>query len=466
MLSAENNENKDVLFLRFVGRNKLLVSLGRFDEAAASCREGAEKFEKEPGPFSSYMLTFIYNRLGIISLLTCIHTKAFDYLPYFKKASDYYNENPVPVRGPITHTNVTAYVCQISYPAEKGQYERSISAIREAIPYTDNSLSGLLYGVDDLAQAEFDYFRGNLSGAEQYARQAVLKAREKQQYEIESRGLFFLLRIALNAGNSKDVQDILGQLNAQLETEEYLNRFTLYDIITGWFYAQIGLPSRVAPWLRDDAGGDDEAKNFLYDLETLVKAKCFFVEKRYAESSKVLKHWIPQTPPGFLLGRLEMTLLEALNCHYLEAGPEKAAGAFRTAYVISASNSFDMPFIELGEDMRLLSRDGKNSGIPPAWLEAVQNKASAYGKKILMAAGEFLETERNGKTAPYLTRREREVLGGLSQGLTREEIAEGSSISLNTVKSVIRSVYNKLGAINRADAVRIATSMGLLKTGH
>jgi LuxR family maltose regulon positive regulatory protein len=51
------------------------------------------------------------------------------------------------------------------------------------------------------------------------------------------------------------------------------------------------------------------------------------------------------------------------------------------------------------------------------------------------------------------------VLTGLSQGLTREEIAGASGISLNTVKSVIRSVYNKLGALNRADAVRIAANL-------
>jgi LuxR family maltose regulon positive regulatory protein len=55
-----------------------------------------------------------------------------------------------------------------------------------------------------------------------------------------------------------------------------------------------------------------------------------------------------------------------------------------------------------------------------------------------------------------------EVLTGLSQGLTREEIAGLSAISVNTVKSTIRSIYNKLGAVNRADAIRIATALGLV----
>jgi LuxR family maltose regulon positive regulatory protein len=65
--------------------------------------------------------------------------------------------------------------------------------------------------------------------------------------------------------------------------------------------------------------------------------------------------------------------------------------------------------------------------------------------------------------AASLSRREKEVLTGLSQGFTRNEIAGLFSLSVNTVKSIIRSVYNKLGAVNRADAVRIATQLGLLE---
>jgi DNA-binding NarL/FixJ family response regulator len=75
------------------------------------------------------------------------------------------------------------------------------------------------------------------------------------------------------------------------------------------------------------------------------------------------------------------------------------------------------------------------------------------------------QSQPAGKTAKLrvsLSRREQDVLTGLSQGLTREEIAGLSSISINTVKSVISSVYNTLGAVNRADAVRIATSLGLV----
>jgi LuxR family maltose regulon positive regulatory protein len=47
--------------------------------------------------------------------------------------------------------------------------------------------------------------------------------------------------------------------------------------------------------------------------------------------------------------------------------------------------------------------------------------------------------------------------------MTRHEIAEELNISENTVKSFISSIYNKLGAINRADAILLAKNRGYLE---
>jgi LuxR family maltose regulon positive regulatory protein len=54
------------------------------------------------------------------------------------------------------------------------------------------------------------------------------------------------------------------------------------------------------------------------------------------------------------------------------------------------------------------------------------------------------------------------MLQYLSQGMTREEIADFLSLSVNTVKSAIQNIYSKLGAVNKADAVRIGSSLGII----
>lgn len=61
-----------------------------------------------------------------------------------------------------------------------------------------------------------------------------------------------------------------------------------------------------------------------------------------------------------------------------------------------------------------------------------------------------------------LTEREQEVLQLLAQGLANKQIAAQLGISAHTVKFHISSIYGKLGATNRTDAVRIGLQVGLI----
>lgn len=61
-----------------------------------------------------------------------------------------------------------------------------------------------------------------------------------------------------------------------------------------------------------------------------------------------------------------------------------------------------------------------------------------------------------------LTRREREVLALLGEGLTNRSIARRLDISEHTVKFHLNSLMAKLGAESRTDAVIRATKLGLL----
>jgi LuxR family transcriptional regulator, maltose regulon positive regulatory protein len=61
-----------------------------------------------------------------------------------------------------------------------------------------------------------------------------------------------------------------------------------------------------------------------------------------------------------------------------------------------------------------------------------------------------------------LTDREISVLRLLSSPLTHREIGETLFISLNTVKSHVRSLYQKLTISSREEAVRKGRELGLL----
>ena len=67
------------------------------------------------------------------------------------------------------------------------------------------------------------------------------------------------------------------------------------------------------------------------------------------------------------------------------------------------------------------------------------------------------------RSGPRLTRREQDVLEHVARGLGNKQIAVRLGISERTVKFHVSSVFTKLGASNRAEAVTRAAQAGLIR---
>ena len=63
---------------------------------------------------------------------------------------------------------------------------------------------------------------------------------------------------------------------------------------------------------------------------------------------------------------------------------------------------------------------------------------------------------------PVLTQREKEILRSLIQGQSNKEISESFYVSVETVKSHIKSIYQKLQVRNRVEAVNVALKRNVL----
>ena len=465
----DKNENDKIdqnfLFLRYVTRAGMLLNLGRYDESRAELNQSIAKFEAMPSSeFRSLVLSACYNTLGSLSILTYRITRDISRThEYFRQGDYYYTQHPYTASSPLSSAGVASYANLIGHPPRKGEFEEFIEAIARCIPHTTHGINGHLGGMDSLCRAELAFYKGDLPGAETHAREAVSRARDKGQYGIENRGLFYLLRIHLYNGNDPSGLETWRQMEAQLDIQEYVNRYTIHDIITGWFYTQIGEIEEIAPWLRNEVEENETNLLVIHSFETMVKAKSLYAEKRCEEALNFIRRKDVRGGLGsFHLGLLEITVLEAAILWRM--GDE--AGALKTleeAYAISAAYSLDMPFIELGEDMRIMAAAALNSGkyaLPKPWLEMIRNKASVYGKKLIAVAEHFRNDRRK---VPFLSSQELSILTGISRGFTREKIAGDVSLSISSVKNIIKTIYGKLGALNRADAIRIATGLGILK---
>ena len=470
----KTDQTQALLFLQHVTRPSLLFKLGRFEEAKKLLETSIAEFEALPdGKTKSWILSACYNTLGILGIYHYQQYKDGKHIvKCFERAKYHYEQNPNVTVNLISMTSIGWYANKIGLIPKVSELEQFVDAIVQSVPYAAFSMCGYLSGADSLCKAELAFFQGDLNSAEQYAREAIFKARENRQYEIEHKSLFYLLRINLYIGNTAAGLQAWTHMKALLDKPDFPNRFTLFDISSGWMYAHLGAADCVASWLSNKHEENTYSIHNVY--EALVKAKALFTQNRFYEALELLDRDDVRNSLGtFYFGMLEITVLKTIL--YKRIGDKASAlkmfeSAYEMALIPSGDGTkntmrFDMPFIEMGKDMSILAGSTLTKNVwqsKRAWLKAIHTKASVYEKKLSITQDQWSRDKGKG-SAPFLMGQELAVLSGISKGLTREEIACDVDFSVTTVKNIIKNVYTKLGAINRADAIRIAASLDLLK---
>jgi LuxR family transcriptional regulator, maltose regulon positive regulatory protein len=130
-----------------------------------------------------------------------------------------------------------------------------------------------------------------------------------------------------------------------------------------------------------------------------------------------------------------------------------AAVALDRALAVAEREPFLAPFLINGPTVREL-------------LEAQASGGTEHPALLEMLLGGLGHRRDDGDTlSEPLTARELKILRYLPTMLSNAEIGAELFVSLNTVKTHLRSIYRKLGAGGRADAVERARLLGLLPSG-
>ena len=444
-------------------RGRLLLSLGRIDQAVEEMRAVIEKTEHlEDTPDNRRKLMGAYYVLGHAHMISCNDTGVYDFADYFRRAEEYAQGSGFVPRGSMRVATVAPYILRIGCGGA-GEPEKYVQALAEAVPCVARLMDGCMHGLDDLARAELAYYQGDMAACKRYAMQALFKAQEKGQAEIGNRALFFLMRAGLASGKYPAVKDAIQQMDTQLDSPAFLNRYIRYDIQTGWFYGSIGQKELVAEWLKSDFAVS-RSQTVISNYEDFARCKYYLGEQQYHTILAMLSSRTGKFDIGrYLLGQIGIAIHQAV-CLYNLKDQEGAFAALRQAYALAAPNSLNMIFIELGNHMRTLAAAAQKAGgcgLPEEWLEDMQKKAATYAKRVGQVRSQYRQAE-GLEDGVQLTQKETDLLRDLSHGLSRTESAAARGISINTVKMMLQYVYEKLGAENSMDAVRIAFAKGLL----
>ena len=167
---------------------------------------------------------------------------------------------------------------------------------------------------------------------------------------------------------------------------------------------------------------------------------------------------VESADPDVLLLDLEMPELDGVGV--LRALRESGARVRAIVFTVFDTDERIIAAVEAGAAGYLLK------GAPRADVFSAVRVVAAGGSLLAPLAASAVLRRVRGElppTAPSLTMRERMVLEHLARGLGNKQIAAQLGITERTVKFHVSSVFTKLGAANRTEAVTRAAQAGLIE---
>ena len=439
---------------------KIKIILRLLGEASASAEHYAKVYkERAESLENNRALAGIYSAWAALRLMMSSDTNTYDFDVYFEQMRKYYEMALCETAGMIPNRLVGSYVLKVGTGHAEAPIEY-IEALKRSMPHCVYALKGSMYGIDDLANGELYFLRRNLNSAEQYLSQALEKARAVGHHDIQSRALLYLMFVAFSRGKIDEATRFLVQSEALLEESEFAARYEVIDITRAFFNLTLNQPEQISQWLKSDFTGRAHPA-FIDSFANQAKALYRYQTGQYNTLLAFVEN--ERERQTLLLGKIELSILEALSLYKLGRKPE-AFAALTAAYVLAEPNDIIMLFTRHAKDMRTLSHAAISDAartIPKAWLESINRISSSFSKRLTYMIS-MREAENDDERKAGLTDREIKVLHDLSQGLSRTEIAASQNISVNTVKVVIQSIYSKLCVSGLHSAIRIATLRKLI----
>ncbi|MCL2602924.1 MAG: LuxR C-terminal-related transcriptional regulator [Defluviitaleaceae bacterium] len=415
----------------------------------------------EDDEMRSISLCGIYLSMGIMRA-ACAHDDVYDFDIYFAKMFDnmtekFYNSSP-PLdcpRGPWLN---------LTYSSKKGEPQKYIEATIRSDETTARYSKGITMGADLLIQGELLFYQGKVKAAEPFVVNAIESAIKRMAFETMHRALFYLLRIAVAEGNTKKAETVLRDTENLLNEKLYFKRYLTYDISLGWFQYILRRPEMFPEWLTEKFSPYAHTSG-IQNFGNQIKARYYFLTKNYLPLLSYIREM--KNRESFLFGRIEMLAMEAC-VYYKMKIKNKAWDSFKEAYETAIPNDIQMPFIELGKDMRSLiiaalrEHPGDTAlsiGIPRPWLESIKHKTISYSKSQSLFINAYQKNDSDVKT---LTPREKDVLTYLYNGFSQPEIANKLELSVNTIKMITKILYDKLNVHKISDLIRIAAEQKFL----
>jgi LuxR family maltose regulon positive regulatory protein len=298
-----------------------------------------------------------------------------------------------------------------------------------------------------LGLARILYEWNDLDGAEEHAQQALRLAQHYGR-AIDRAVLseVFLARLALARGDMAGAAAMLAETEQSVRENSFAHRMPEVAAAQVLTLLQQG----------DLAGAAHLART--HDLP-LSQARVHLGEGDASAALAVLEPYRRRVEErAWANEQLKTGILQAIAFHAL-GERALALDLLEEALASGEPGGFIRIFVDEGAPMIRLLREAASRGVHPAY---VRRLLAAFPVDEAERAASPATRIAGSRLAEPLSGRELEVLVLIARGLTNQEIALRLYLSLHTVKAHARSIYAKLGASSRTQAVARGRALGYL----
>ena len=343
---------------------------------------------------------------------------------------------------PWTFTNVSVLSM---YWKKSGELINELAAMDECIPIYARLARGHGTGADTVIRAEALLLQGADADAEALCHKTLYLGRSRQQTGICLCAELVLARIAMLRGDTDGYRVALDRIRQYTASgsERFILRMT--ELCMATLALTLGDADGLADWLYDP----ESIKKVLYAPAVphglMLYSKMLIIGKRYNELCGL---------SGLILGMSEgmhYLLPQVYHLIYLaiakhaQGRTEEAQTYLNRALAFALPDKVYLPFAEHGAALASLLETAKLSATDRKGIRSVMalaRRQEAGMKAVKRALSPFKSP---------LTPRERDVALLAQKRLSAKEIAEALFITESTVRSALKTIYNKLDIHSKAE---------------
>ncbi len=328
---------------------------------------------------------------------------------------------------------------------ESGTLKNKVKEMQEVISCYGQLTNGHGMGGGHVMAAEWYFHQADFENAEIAVHKALCATGKGPEPSVIICALFVQLRLYMMQGNFTGILEMLEKMRESIQHKKNYVVMHMIDLCIGFVYSSLKQKDKIPIWLNegdfDSSGIYFQARafaNIIYARSLLINGenlKLLGIADQLAGIASIFPN---------LLANIYTEIFRAAASEQIYRRKE-AVAALKQALDIAMPDRIYMPFVENSDYIQPLLKELYYQGTYREDIERILMLSKQYQKAAEQIIKEYFSEDK-----PKLTAREEEIARLAAEGFSNKGIGEKLFISQNTVKTQLKSIFDKLGINSRS----------------